>query len=109
MYSVSTRTFGLRHLERLGQPFARSVHGLGRGPHRQLVAFPLADAAVGLEAGVRLHLRRVRAFDDMRRGLEAGGEIAPRRGALGEVALREHGRRFGRIACSMVARCGRTL
>ena len=76
MYSVITRTFACGMLERLGEAFARAVHGLRRHPRRQLVALPLADAAVRLEADVRLHLRLVARLDDVRGGLEAGVEIA---------------------------------
>ena len=57
MYSVMTLDVRLRDAERLRESFAGAVHGLRRDPRGQLVALPLADAAVRLEAHVRLHLR----------------------------------------------------
>jgi hypothetical protein len=75
----------LRNPERLGEAFARAVHGLRRCPRRQVVALPLADAAVRLEADVRQHLRLVAGLDDVRGRLEAGVEIA----ALLRLAFRD--------------------
>ena len=56
---------GLRDSERFGDSVPCTVHRLRRNPRRQLLAFPLADAAVRLEARMRLHLRRVQPFDDV--------------------------------------------
>ena len=86
---------GLRDTEAGGEAFARAVHGLRADPRRQLLAFPLADAAVRLERHVRLHLRVVGLLDDVRGRGEAGLDVALFLGLRGlHVAALEHRRRL---------------
>ncbi len=80
---------GLRDLEPLRESFARAVDRLRRHPRRQVVAVPLAHAAVCLERCVRLHLRRVGAFNGERSCLEPRREIAV---FLGRAPARVRGR-----------------
>ena len=87
---------GLRDLEAGGEALARAVHRLRRDPRREVLAVPFADAAVRLERRVRLHLRRVGAFDRVRRGLQTGVDIAFFFGIAGaRVVGLEDLRRFG--------------
>ncbi len=67
---------GLRNAQRAGEVLPRAVDPLRRDPRRQLVAVPLADRAVRLQADVRDDVRRVGLLDRVRRRLEAGREIA---------------------------------
>src|SRR4051812_18552011 len=55
----------LRNLETVGEPDPALMGALRRYPRRQLVAVPLADAAVRLEADVRDHMRGVRRVDEV--------------------------------------------
>ena len=59
----------LRDLEGLREALARAMDGLRRHPRGELVAIPLAETAVRLEAHVRLHLCLIRRFDDLARRL----------------------------------------
>ena len=110
MYSRDHADVGLRNLERLGEALARAVHGLRRHPRGQLVALPLADAAVRLEADVRLHLRLVAGLDDVRGRLEAGVEIAALLGlAFLDVAVLEDRRRARAASPAPRWRCAAAL
>ena len=76
---------GLRDAEPLRESLRALNHRLRRDPRGQLVAVPLADGAVRLEADVADHVRRVGRFDDVRGLGEAGGEVA---GLFGCALLR---------------------
>ena len=96
MCSQMTRTFALRDAERLGEAFARAVHRLRRHPRGELVAVPLAHAALCLEADVRLHLRAVGPLDDVSGRLDAGLDVSGRLGIRRlDVPALEDGRRLG--------------
>ena len=84
----------LRHLQRVREAFTRRIDPLGRHPRRQLVAVPLAEAAVRLEAGVGLHLCLIQALDHVLRCLQGRLDVPlllERR--LGDVAGDFRGRR----------------
>ena len=57
---------GARNLEALREAVLRAVDALRGHPRRQLVAVPLADAAVRLHAHVRDDMRRIGLLDDVR-------------------------------------------
>src|SRR6185312_12239822 len=71
------------NLQALREAVLRAVDALRGDPRRELVAVPLADAAVRLHAHVRDDVRRIRLFDDVRGGFEAGLDVA----VLLDVAL----------------------
>ncbi len=88
---------GLRDAEALRESLRALNHRLGRDPRGQLVAVPLADGAVRLEADVADHVRRVGRLDDVRGLVEAGGDVAGLLGAaLLGVAAGKHQRRVRR-------------
>ena len=94
MYWQMTRTLACGMSSAAGEVLARGVDALRRDPGRQLVAVPLADRAVRLEADVRDDVRRVGLFERVRRRLEAGREVAGfLRLPLPDVAAGEHLRR----------------
>ena len=85
---------GLWQVQRRGEVFARGVDALRRDPHRQLVALPLADRAVRLQADVRDDVGLVGLFEGVRGSGEASRQVAGLlRLPLAHVAVREHGRR----------------
>ena len=89
----------LRNLQATRETLTRPVDGLRRHPGREVLAVPFAQATVGFERHMRLHLRRVGALDDVSGTLEAGLDVtllfgvAPTRVALLEDfgGLRAHG------------------
>src|SRR3954467_3428454 len=60
-----------RNLQALREAVLRPMHALRRYPCRELVAVPLADAAVRLHADVRDDMRRICLLDNVSGLLEA--------------------------------------
>ena len=110
MYSVITRTLACGISSASAKPSRVPCTACVDDPRRQLVALPLADAAVRLERHVRLHLRRVAGLDDVRGRLEAGLEIAvsPRASPALMLPSLKTGGAPCCIACATVAMCGST-
>ena len=110
MNSVITRTLACGILRPQAKPSRVPCTACVETHAVRLLAVPLADAAVRLERRVRLHLRRVGAFDEVAPRLSGRrrDRLLLRRCRVRVLPGSKTLGASGRIACSTVARCGST-